>query len=241
MPHEAIVFLQLAPAKGGWTLDQAAQAVRKELAPAFPAATFRVRSLAGPNGWRSDGWPVQVFVRGPEAKARAAFAAALLKRLAASGLTADAALDEERREPNVYIDLNRDKLRTLGITLAEVYTTLEISSDALSLRAGTPKRPAIVLRGPGQPTKQIKDLQQLALRTLNGQLVPMGMVATFRETTAPVRLTSLDGEPAVELTADLAPGATSGEVVARCHKIAAELRKEMKLDDDYQVVRMDGR
>src|SRR5581483_1390688 len=83
--------------------------------------------------------------------------------------------------------------------------------------------------------KQAEDLAKLKVRNAKGQMVPLGALAVVRELTAPAVVHRLDGRPAVQLTANPAPGGSLAEARALCEAAAEEVRKELRLPADYRL------
>ena len=82
------------------------------------------------------------------------------------------------------------------------------------------------------------DLRRLKIRNSRGQMIPLGAFATVRETDEPGTLDFLDGQPMVEITANLASGTFDDPVRKLCEAVAEEARKGLGLSREYRLTWM---
>jgi multidrug efflux pump len=68
-----------------------------------------------------------------------------------------------------------------------------------------------------------QDLDQIFVRSKTGTMVPLRAVATYRYVTGPDLLTRFNNFPAVLVTANPAPGFSSGQVIAALEQVATEM------------------
>ncbi|PMZ29966.1 hypothetical protein C1X25_38950, partial [Pseudomonas sp. GW247-3R2A] len=68
-----------------------------------------------------------------------------------------------------------------------------------------------------------EDLQQIYVRNKNQEMVPLKAVLTTRYVTGPDLLTRFNNFPAVKLTANAAPGYSSGQALKALEEISAEI------------------
>ena len=68
----------------------------------------------------------------------------------------------------------------------------------------------------------MRDVENLKTRNNYGDMVPIGSVATFRDTTGPFRVPRYNLYPAAEVQLGLARGFSTGQAIAAIEKIAKE-------------------
>ena len=126
--------------------------------------------------------------------------------------------------PQVYADIDRTKAELLGVPISRVF-------DALSVYMGSAYINDFNLLGRTyQVTAQAdndyrltkRDIANLKTRNASGDMVPIGSVATLKDTTGPFRVTRYNLYPAAEVQVSLARGFSSGQAIAAVEAIAKE-------------------
>ncbi|HWO17648.1 MAG TPA: efflux RND transporter permease subunit [Kofleriaceae bacterium] len=165
--------------------------------------------------------PLAVSVRGPDRTVLRTIAAKLEADLRAAGGASEVTRDPPPGRPEQTIELDRARAAQLGISSAELAaaTRALLSGEPLgTLRVGGRER-AIVLRLDGSVTER---LAQTAVRTASGELVGLAAVATVTATLGEALL-RVDGEPAIELSARVAPGEARAAVRRRLVEATRDL------------------
>jgi HAE1 family hydrophobic/amphiphilic exporter-1 len=125
-------------------------------------------------------------------------------------------------DPQLVVDIDRDKARALGLPLREV-------TDALQVFLGSQyvndfdfnSRAYRVFVQADQPFRASpEDLRQLYARAEGGQMVPLDTVVRVSETTSPQVISHFNLFRAAELTGVAAPGLSSGEALATMEDLA---------------------
>jgi HAE1 family hydrophobic/amphiphilic exporter-1 len=126
--------------------------------------------------------------------------------------------------PQVYADIDRTKAELLGVPISRVF-------DALSVYMGSAYINDFNLLGRTyQVTAQAdngyrltkRDVANLKTRNASGDMVPIGSVATLKDTTGPFRVTRYNLYPAAEVQVSLGRGFSSGQGIAAVEAIAKE-------------------
>jgi multidrug efflux pump subunit AcrB len=123
--------------------------------------------------------------------------------------------------PEQTIDLDRAHAARLGISRAELASTLRAALDGDpigALRSGAHERD-LVLRVHGSVAER---LARARMRAPGGALVPLSAVAAAR-TSWSEHLLRLDREPAIELSAYVAPGRSPAAARRRLAELARDL------------------
>jgi multidrug efflux system membrane fusion protein len=201
-------------------------------------ATLRLRDLSGPGRFPRCSYPIDLALYGPENDRLRAWVTKLNERLGESGKMADAWVNPDSApRPHRFVDVDRTKARALGVTMSEIFTTLQVHMDAYRVndfhRFGRTRR--VEVRGGASAGEQPKDIAKLTIRNARGQQVPLGALVAVRETQGPAALNFLDLWPMVEITANPASGVPVHEVRKLCETLAEEVRKELRLTAEYRL------
>jgi HAE1 family hydrophobic/amphiphilic exporter-1 len=127
-------------------------------------------------------------------------------------------------DPQLVVDIDRDRARSLGLPLREV-------TDALQVFLGSQyvndfdfnNRAYRVYAQADQPFRaDAGDLRQLYARSQSGEMVPLDTVVRLNETTAPQVITHFNMLRSAEITGVAAPDVSSGEAIAAMEQLAAQ-------------------
>jgi HAE1 family hydrophobic/amphiphilic exporter-1 len=127
-------------------------------------------------------------------------------------------------DPQIVVDIDRDRARSLGVPIREV-------TDALAVLLGSQyvndfdfnSRPyRVYVQGDRQYRASPSNLRQYYARTSNGAMVPLDTVVRLRETTAPTVISHFNLFRSTEITGGPVPGVSSGQALEVMDRIAAE-------------------
>lgn len=126
--------------------------------------------------------------------------------------------------PQVYIDVDRVKCKSLGVALSDVFNTLQVHLGGFYVNDFNEFGRAwqVNLQADGRFRTSIDILNRLQVRSASGAMVPLATVATARDTTGPVLIGRYNTHPAAALNGVAAPGVSSGQVIAAVEQLAAE-------------------
>lgn len=123
------------------------------------------------------------------------------------------------------IDLDQDKASALGVSLAEINSTMQTAfgSSYVNNFVNGPRvqRVIVQLDAPFRMTPE--DLGKVYLRNKTGGMVPMSAFTNIRWTFGSPQLQRYNGIPAVNIVGTAAPGLSSGEAMVEMEKMAAQL------------------
>jgi multidrug efflux pump subunit AcrB len=199
--------------------------------------TARLRDLSGASRFPRCGYPIDLAVSGPEQDRVTQWADKLSGRLGKSEKLTDVGVDRESRpERQLYLDVDRDKAKVMGVSLDDVFTTLQATFGRLYIndfnRFGRTWQ--VQLEGKDLP-KNVEDLKQLKVRNGKGDMVPLGAFVALRDVKGLTTLVRLDGRPMGEITANPASGVSPAEARSLCERLAEEVRKELDLPREYRL------
>ncbi|HTI31049.1 MAG TPA: efflux RND transporter permease subunit [Sphingomonas sp.] len=127
--------------------------------------------------------------------------------------------------PALKIEVDQDKMRALGLDLAQVNSTIagawggQYVNDFID--RGRVKRVYLQADAPYRLTPE--DLGKFYVRGADGQMTPYTAFTTISWEQAPVQLTRYNGQPAMELLGVPAPGESSGTALKAMQEMQAKL------------------
>jgi HAE1 family hydrophobic/amphiphilic exporter-1 len=139
--------------------------------------------------------------------------------------TDDVRLSSEEGKPESRIEIDREKLATLGLTLADVGATLRIAfngDDDSKFREGTNEYPIRIVLDPQDRSKQ-SDIEDLTFLNRKGELIALKQFARVVQTIGPTKLGRQDRNYAVTVFSQ-AVGRPSGSIVADIQKVLADTK-----------------
>ncbi|MEP9347755.1 efflux RND transporter permease subunit [Xanthobacter sp. KR7-225] len=157
----------------------------------------------------------QYTLQSSDTEALYANANAMEERLSALPGLRDVTSDLQISNPQLTIDLNKDKAAALGITEQKL-------RDALYTQFGTRQvatlftpanQYAIIAEVQPRFQQDAGDLSRVYLRTASGAVVPLETVADIRRTVGPLQVAHQQQQPAVTISFNLAPGTSLGQAV----------------------------
>ncbi|MBV7564189.1 efflux RND transporter permease subunit [Pseudomonas sp. sia0905] len=135
-------------------------------------------------------------------------------------------------EPQYKLIVDDEKVRTLGVSLSDVNTTLQIGWGGSYVNdfidKGRVKK--VYLQGQSDSRMNPEDLSKWHVRNDQGQMVPFSAFATGEWIYGSPKLSRYNGVSAIEILGAPAPGHSSGEAMAEVERIAAELPQGIGYD-----------
>jgi HAE1 family hydrophobic/amphiphilic exporter-1 len=186
------------------------------------------------------GYPVNFAVQGPDWDTVTRLSERIADRMSSSGVVTDVNSDYRPGMPEVQITPDRAKCATLNVSVRRVAFALGIGVGGFRNGRFTDgdRRYDIRLRYlEGQRTSP-DQTDDLYVRNERGALVPLRDVTTRKiVSTLPV-INRYNHLRKVELTANMAPGVSQGEAIARSNDMADKVREEMGLPPSYRIVQL---
>ncbi|MDR8402285.1 efflux RND transporter permease subunit [Paraburkholderia sp. USG1] len=126
--------------------------------------------------------------------------------------------------PQVNVDLDRVKAKQLGVSVTDVYDTMQVYLG--SLYVNDFNRFGRVLQVRVQADAQFRahpeDIGLLKTRNANGEMVPLSSLVKVTPTYGPETVVRYNGYTAADINGGPAPGYSSGQAQAAAERIAAE-------------------
>ena len=137
----------------------------------------------------------------------------------------DVTSDLQIKNPQVNVEINRDKAATLGVTAQQIEDALYYaygSRQISTIYAPNNEYDVIMELEPRYQTDPAA-LQWLYIRSSKGQLVPLDAVAGLTRNLGPLTINHSGQLPAVTISFNLKPGAALGDAVAAVDKLARQM------------------
>jgi len=127
--------------------------------------------------------------------------------------------------PSVYADIDRLKAEKVGLTPTDVFSTLQlyIGTQYVNDFNYLGRTYQVLVQGDQAFRKTAEDIARLKVRNASGEMVPIGTVATFKNTTEPYRVPRYNLYPAAEIMGAAAPGIASGDAIKRMEELAEQV------------------
>ncbi|WP_460043690.1 efflux RND transporter permease subunit [Pseudomonas sp. S2_H01] len=132
----------------------------------------------------------------------------------------------------LMVEVDREKAESLGVPVEDVYSTMQTMFGSLYVSQFNKfsRLWQVILQA--EPVYRLKadDLQQIYVRNRNLEMVPLKALLTTRYVTGPDMLTRFNNFPAVKLTANPAPGFSSGQALKALEDVSAQV-----MTNDYAL------
>ncbi|PPA00061.1 hydrophobe/amphiphile efflux-1 family RND transporter, partial [Pseudomonas sp. MWU12-2312b] len=132
----------------------------------------------------------------------------------------------------LMVDVDREKAESLGVPVEDVYSAMQTMFGSLYVSQFNKfsRLWQVILQAEPEYRLKAEDLQEIFVRSKNLDMVPLKALLTTRYVTGPDLLTRFNNFPAVKLTANPAPGYSSGQALKALEEISAEI-----MTNDYAL------
>ncbi len=126
--------------------------------------------------------------------------------------------------PQIFVDVDREKVKLLDVPLSAVFSTLQASMGAAYVNDFNKFGRVYQVRVQAEPQYRARpdDIKRLEVRSRSGQMVPIGTVAEVRESFGPQTIARYNLYPAAALNGTPAAGVSTGEALDLMEQIAAQ-------------------
>ena len=126
--------------------------------------------------------------------------------------------------PQVFVDLNREKTRMMGVRLADVFEPMQAYFGSLYVndfnRFGRIWR--VQVQAAPEFRNTPRDIERIYVRNDRGEMVPLSAIVNMQFRAGPNIVSRYNGFPAIEITGAPAIGRSSGEAMAAIQQIATD-------------------
>ena len=183
-------------------------------------------------GSRRGGLPVQYVIQAPTLEKLKEVLPEFLDKASADPAFQFVDVNLKFTKPEVKIEINREKARSMGISVRDVAQTLQLglSGQRFGYFVMNGKQYYVI----GQVTKENRndplDLRSLYVRSNNGSLIQLDNLISMEEQSSPPQLYRYNRFVSATITASLSQGTKLGKGLAAMDRIADEV-----LDDTYST------
>ncbi|QDG77794.1 efflux RND transporter permease subunit [Labrenzia sp. PHM005] len=126
--------------------------------------------------------------------------------------------------PQVFVDLDREKAKTLQVNVSDVFTTLQAYLGSFYINDFNifGRVYKVMIQAEGRFRDRVSDIGSLYVRSGDGTMVPLRSVLTTENVLGPQILTRYNMFRSAALMADPAPGASTGVVIDAVDQAAVE-------------------
>ena len=137
----------------------------------------------------------------------------------------DVTSDLQLKNPQVVIDIDRDKAAAVGLTAARIEDALYTAygSRQISTIFAPNNQYQVIMEVKTEFQRDPSALSLLYVRSAKGVLVPLSSVARLKEGTGPLTVNHAGQLPAVTISFNLKEGAAIGDAVAAVDKLARQV------------------
>ncbi len=137
------------------------------------------------------------------------------------------------RTPQLYVDIDRTKAKTMGVALTDVFDALQAYLGSYYVndfnRFGRTWQVNIQADAPFRVDAEV--IQQLKVRNAQGDMVPLGAVAKVLDSAGPVQITRYNMFPAASINGASLPGFSTGDVIRTMESLSdKELPRSMSYE-----------
>jgi HAE1 family hydrophobic/amphiphilic exporter-1 len=166
----------------------------------------------------------QFTLQSPDTEELYGAAAMLEARLAELPILQDVTSDLQMQNPQVNVDIDRDKASALGITTFQIEDALysAYGSRLVSTILAPTNQYRVIMELMPEYQRDPAALSMLYIRSSKGELVPLSAVANLRRTLGPLSVNHVGQTASVTLSFNLRPGVALSEATAAVNEVALQ-------------------
>jgi multidrug efflux pump len=126
--------------------------------------------------------------------------------------------------PQLFADVDRDKVKQLDLRLNDLFSTLQIylGSQYVNDFNKFGRTYQVIAQADAPYRANSENITQLKVRNGRGEMVPLGSVLTMKQSYGPDQVTHYNGYPAADISGSAAPGVSAGAAVQIMERLATE-------------------
>ncbi|WP_343345021.1 efflux RND transporter permease subunit [Sphingomicrobium sp. XHP0239] len=192
---------------------------------AIPGSRANARGRGTLGGGGGGGGGIEVALTGSEYDGIYASAQALAEAIdTQSDILSDPEISYQPTQPQLSIQIDRQRAADVGVDLEELALTLRSMVDGnevVDLNVGDQSIP-VFLTSAGRAISRPSDLQNLYVRSTNGALIPISTITRLEEEGIAAELDRTEQRRAIEVEATIAPGTPLRTAVDEIERLAAD-------------------
>jgi HAE1 family hydrophobic/amphiphilic exporter-1 len=219
------IFMRLKPrSERSLSADEIIQELKPKLATVPGIRMFMQNLPAIRIGGRLTKSQYQYTLQSPDKDALYRYSMELEAKMHSMSQLQDVTSDLQIKNPQVNVEIDRDKASALGVTAEQIENALYYAygSRQVSTIYSPNNQYQVILELEGPYQMEPSSLSMLYIRANNNQLVPLSTVATLTKGLGPLTVNHQGQLPAVTLSFNLKPGVAIGEAVPLVEKLAKD-------------------
>jgi HAE1 family hydrophobic/amphiphilic exporter-1 len=178
----------------------------------------------------------QYTLLSPDTQALYRIAPEMLDKISKLDILRDVTSDLLISNPQLTIDVDRDKAAALGITEDQVRNSLysQFGTRQVATLYTASNQYQVIIENDPKFQQGAADLSQTYIRTPSGRLVPLESIAKIHQTIGPLQINHLQQLPSVTISFNLKPGAALGEAVEAIQDIERESNLPASISTGFQ-------
>ncbi len=127
--------------------------------------------------------------------------------------------------PQLYVDVDREKAKKVGVPIDELYSALAGTLGTYYVNDFNKygRTWQVLMSADPAYRKRPDDIGAIYVRARGGEMIPLASLATVKFSSGPDSIDRFNNLPAVKIIGQAAPGFSSGQAIARVEQIAAEV------------------
>ena len=244
---EGVVFIRLVSSTDRTlTQTQIIQDVRKRLSGLAGVRPI-VLDLSTQGFTPTRGFPIDFAIQGPDWKTVVDYAEKVRLRMIESGVVADVNSDYRPGMPEEQLFPDRDKASEMNVPIKKLAFLLNVAFGGVRNGRFTDedKRYDVRMRLLENQRDTPDLLSHLHIRQeipltagVNPPTIPINDLSQHRTVSTLPLINRYNHLRKIEITANMSPGVSQGESIARCKQIAEDVREEMELPPSYRSVQL---
>ena len=222
--NTGIIFMRLKPrSERRYSADDIISRLRPELSQVPGIMAF----LQNPPSIRLGGRPTrsqyQITLQGTDTQELFRFSGIMEEKMHTIPGLLDVTSDLELKSPKLEVLINRDKASELGVSIAQIETTLysAYGSRQISTIYTSNNTYDVILEVAPEFQKDLSDLSLLHVTTATGQLVPLNTLAELRKGLGPLSVNHTGQQISVTLSFNLKPNYPLGQALSDIDAVSA--------------------
>jgi len=128
---------------------------------------------------------------------------------------ADVATGFRSLTPQLFVDVDRKKVESLGVSFEDVNQTLSMYLGSLYVNSFNEfgRHWQVTVQAEGDYRNRVEDINLLQVRNKSGQMVPLGTLVNVRDKGGPIIVTRYNLYTAAPITGNMQPGVSSGDAI----------------------------
>jgi len=178
----------------------------------------------------------QYTLLGPDTDELYSFAPKLLDKISRLDMLRDVTSDLQISNPQLTIDVDRDKAGALGLTEDEVRNALysQFGTRQVATLYTASNQYQVIIENDPKFQQGPSDLSQTYIRTPAGRIVPLESIAKIHPTIGPLQINHVQQLPSVTISFNLKPGVALGEAVEAIQEIERESNLPASISTGFQ-------